>query len=60
MTRAARRNKGSKMGRKGRIGGKKEGGTFCNVRRRPGEPRLLLELTLNGKTTREADIYDNR
>ena len=29
-------------------------------RRQPGEPKLLLELALNGKTTRDADIYDNR
>ena len=29
-------------------------------RRNPGEPKLFLELALNGKTTRDADIYDNR
>ena len=29
-------------------------------RRQPGEPRLLLELTVAGATTREADVYDNR
>ena len=29
-------------------------------RRQPGEPRLILELTLTGGVTRTADIYDNR
>ena len=29
-------------------------------RRHPGEPKLFLELQLNGRTTRDADIYDNR
>ena len=29
-------------------------------RRHPGEPKLFLELQLNGGTTRDADIYDNR
>ena len=29
-------------------------------RRHPGEPKLFLELQLNGKTTPAADIYDNR
>ena len=29
-------------------------------RRHPGEPKLLVELQLNGKTTPSSDVYDNR
>ena len=29
-------------------------------RRHPGEPKLLLEMQLNGKTTPSSDVYDNR
>ena len=28
-------------------------------RRNPGEPKLTLELTMSGKTTKDSDIYDN-
>lgn len=34
--------------------------TARKFRRNPGEPKLTLELTMSGKTTKDGDIYDNR